>query len=117
MRKITINGELFLWRFSYSEQTYAETAFLALVSMKNRNCRIRIYFPLPACLEKNMLNLGFKVLKNGADVVLNLNRPKYAAEIIQVLFDYSAIDLNVNKTYEFLNGFALLTKAGYVFDF
>jgi hypothetical protein len=63
-----------------------------------------------------MLNSGFVTTKNAERVIVNLNEPKYIAELIQYLIN-SKIDFSKDKKYLFENGEQLLNEMGYIFNF
>ena len=115
LRKIVVNGETYLWKHNYNDCDYSVPLYLLILLEKDRNIEMRVKFPLmDIAVEKCMLNSGFKATKNSREVIINLNEPKYIAEVIQYLIN-SKIDFSKGKKHLFENGMQLLNEMGYVF--
>ena len=116
LRKIIVGGESYLWRYRYDDYDYCLPSYLLILPEKDRGNEIRIKFPLiDKPIEKFMLNMGFKELKNGEEVLINLNEPKYVVEFLHYLFDTNKVDFSKKKRYSFEYGEELLNEMGYVF--
>jgi len=116
LRKIVVHGETYLWRHNYYDCDYSVPLYLLILLEKNRTAGVRIKFPLKDIseIEKCMLTSGFKATKNNLEVMINLNKPSYIAEIIQYLAN-DKIDFSKGKKHLVENGLQLLNEMGYTF--
>jgi hypothetical protein len=86
LRKIVVDGKTYLWKHNYGEDYYSVPLCLRILLEENRATEIQIIFSLTdKPIEKYVLNSGFEAVKSGESVFINLNEPKYIAEIIQHL--------------------------------
>ena len=110
-----VNGEIYLWKHNYNNCDYSVPLCLLILLEKDRKAAVRVKFPLKdSTIEKCMLNSGFKATKNSMDVIINLNQPKYIAEIIQYLASHK-MDFSTGKKHLFENGWQLFNEMGYAF--
>jgi len=113
LRKIVVGGETYLWKHNYNDCDYSVPLYLLILFEKDRQAEVRVKFPLMGHpIEKCMLNSGFKATKNGMKVIINLNEPKYIAELIQFLMS-NKIDFSKGKKHLFENGDQLFIEMGY----
>ena len=114
LRKIVVGGETYLWKHNYNDCDYSTPLYLLILFEKDRQAEVRVKFPLMDCpIEKGMLNSGFKATKNGMEFTINLNEPKYIAELIQYLMN-NKIDFSKGKKHLLENGYQLFNEMGYI---
>lgn len=115
LSKIVIDNKAYKWRYRYDDHDYSQPSYLLILPEYGKKSEIRVYFSLiDKPIEKFILNCGLKAKKDGEDVVINLNQPKFISEIIIFLLSYK-VDFSLEKVYKFDNGEQILKSIGYIF--
>ena len=109
LRQITVNNRVFSWRY----QPHAQNVSRLLIFNHENNICIEVFFHTEAnWTGGNPLNEGISVIKNGQREILNLNKPKFIAELLMLILNsyesHQLAKLVIN------NGNRLISKAGYL---
>lgn len=113
LRRIVVEDEVYFWKYRYDDYDYCLPSYLLILSEKYKGAEIRIKFPLiDKPIDSFMLNSGFKAMKNGEEVIINLNEPKYVAEFIRYLLK-NGVDFQKKAINIFNNGEELFEEMGY----
>lgn len=111
MRNIIVNNMLFKWSYK-TYRSYICNSTITIIS-ENRNCKTLIRFKtIDTSYCGSPLNDGMPMSKNGVTCFINLNQPKYIAEIIQYLL-VGTIDISKNE-YNEIDGNKLLLDLNYI---
>ncbi|MEK5409124.1 hypothetical protein MKX36_24875 [Paenibacillus sp. FSL W8-0439] len=110
MRKIVVSGNTYLWSYKTVRGIYCRSK-LTIIS-ENKDIKFIIQFTTKdTIVTGSPLNEGLRVMKEGKQYSINLNQPKYVAEVLQYILDME-LDVTVKKVHE-LNGNELLVSMGY----
>ena len=119
-RKITVNGKTFEWGFSvdnYDWQLPSHLVFRAL----ERKLKIILYF-IPddnsdsVQIGKCPFQTGLRAFREGEVVLINLNQPRFVAELLQYLLEVR-IKPEETGTVTFSDGKEILRLLGYTFQY
>ncbi len=119
-RKITVNGKTFEWRFSvdnYDWQLPSHLVFRAL----ERKLKIILYF-IPDDNGKSVqigkcpFQTGLRAFREGEVVLINLNQPRFVAELLQYLLEVR-IKPEETGIVTFSDGKEILRVLGYTFQY
>ncbi|WP_238653450.1 hypothetical protein [Paenibacillus piscarius] len=110
MRKIVVGGQAYWWSYRTVRDVYCRSK-LTLIT-ENRTTKWIVQFTtVDTITAGSPLNEGLRVIKEGQPYALNLNQPKYVAEVLQHVLD---MGLNTSaKSVHELNGNDLLAGMGY----
>lgn len=107
MRKIVIGEQIYHWHFCPG--TASKVPHLTIIHLKHQkkicwllNFKLKDYFLLNDCMP---------ALYKCEKIAINLNQPKFIAQIICYLQQY-----NQNKQTEYFDGVEILRKLGYQID-
>lgn len=107
-RSIVVNNAKFRWRFRYDDYDYCFPSYLLFLPEGNPKAEIRVVFR--GKQEKFWLNVGLSAIKDGEIFQINLNQPRYSAEILR--FCLQQVDFSEKLRWE-LDGDAALRVLGY----
>ena len=119
-RKITVNGKTFEWRFSvdnYDLQLPSHLVFRA----PERKLKIILYF-IPDDNGKSVqigkcpFQTGLRAFREGEVVLINLNQPRFVAELLQYLLEVR-IKPEETGIVTFSDGKEILRVLGYTFQY
>ncbi len=116
-RRITVNKEKFLWKYIYDDLDFAKYpySYYLIVPENNQKITIKIIFSdlePPMLLDGDEGTLG---TYNGKELYLNLNKPKFVAQIIEYILN-SDVDLQQSGILEYEQGEKILYELGYSFQ-
>jgi hypothetical protein len=115
-RKIVVKNKTFFWLYSFDDYDYSSDSGVIIKDQeKGKGKWVFIRF----CLKNGAycpFNEGLSALKKAEKVVINLNRPKYIAEMLEYILDYYLQTDEFPSTVECYDGFKILNELGYVFD-
>lgn len=112
LRKITVHGQAFLWKYTFDDYDCWNHSRLFIKSAAQKG-QLIVHFqaaPPGYC----PFNEGVPAVYRGEPVVINLNRPRFAAEILAYALEQH-IDFQTGVT-EITNGLAILKGLGYDFS-
>ena len=114
-RKIVVKGAEYLWQYSFDDYDYQNDSFLVVKSADKKG-KLIIYFRT----EKwdygyCPFNKGVPAIFQNEPVVINLNQPRFAAEIIA--FALSRLPMGLLGTVEMHDGINILHEIGYEFEY
>ena len=113
-RKITVKNLKFLWCFSEKWMGKYWQSYLTIKLETDKQAQVIIkYLSEDTYICSNPLNTGLPVRKNQEELELNLNKPKFIAEILSYLLE-NEVDLTKQKKYLFANGFHRIRKSLYM---
>lgn len=111
MRKIVVNGNTYFWSYRGVKGDVSKST-LTVIS-DNKAIRYMFHFSTrDTYTAGNPLNEGLPMIKENEKFLINLNQPKYVAQILQSILDHDLADYSVKKSYDF-NGNELLLSMGY----
>lgn len=84
---------------------------LTLITEDRKNKWIVKFTTIDTITAGSPLNEGLRVIKEGQNYAINLNQPKYVAEVLQYVLDMG-LDTSAKNVHE-LNGNDLLAGMGY----
>ncbi|WP_088808594.1 MULTISPECIES: hypothetical protein [Listeria] len=115
-RKITVEGQKFLWKYSFDDYDYQNDSSL-IIKSADTNGKLLIYFRTGKWDSGYCpFNKGVPALYQGQRITINLNQPRFIAEIIAYVREQLDLKLLLG-TVELDNGIELLRDIGYVFDY
>lgn len=107
MRKIVIDEQIYHWHFC--PRTSSKVPHLTIIHLRHQkkicwllNFKLKDYFLLNDCMP---------AVYEGDKIAINLNQPKFIAQIIYYLQQY-----NQNKQTEYFDGVEILRTLGYQID-
>ena len=115
-RKITVNGKTFEWRFSVDNYDW-HLVFRA----PERKLKIILYF-IPDDNGKSVqigkcpFQTGLRAFREGEVVLINLNQPRFVAELLQYLLEVR-IKPEETGIVTFSDGKEILRVLGYTFQY
>lgn len=112
-RKITVDDNIYMWRYSFDDYDWLMPSTLT-IRTEDKLLKIILVFPLEKSGMKCPFNIGVDALKNGEPVKINLNQPRFTAEMIHYLFSENIVDTSKNTQY--FNGLGILDLLGYRFS-
>ena len=107
-RKITVDNIEYKWLFRYDDYDYINYPYLLIVMNASPKAALRINFPIT---DHFLLNSGLPATFHGKKVVINLNHPSYAAQIIHQCRE-TGEDFSQDG-YKHFDGIKILQKIGY----
>ncbi len=116
LRKIVINQQEYLWKYVFDDYDYQNNSYIVVKSLDKKG-KLIINFRTDSWeFGYCPFNKGVQAKLNGEPTVINLNQPKYIAEIVK----YAQEDLKIEKvvgTIVLDNGFEILHNLGYEFEY
>ena len=102
-RKITVNNRVYLWHFTANhrlvDEMWISRLYFSPEDDKGKN--VTCMFQSPVIYPSGCaFNEGVLAIKNGQEYLLNLNQPKFVAEIIEFLLA-NWVDFDKHKQYLF----------------
>lgn len=114
-RKIKVNDKMYEWLYSFDDYDWHEPSHL-VIRTQDKSTKLILYFSS----EDNGVghcpfNTGVNAIKDGEQVLINLNQPRFIAEIIIYLFD-EHIEY-ISKDIQYIDGLKILRELGYRFEY
>ncbi len=119
-RKITVNGKTFEWRFSVDNYDWQLPSHLVFRAPE-RKLKIILYF-IPddnsdsVQIGKCPFQTGLRAFREGEVVLINLNQPRFVAELLQYLLEVR-IKPEETGIVTFSDGKEILRVLGYTFQY
>lgn len=119
-RKITVNGKTFEWRFSVDNYDWQLPSHLVFRAPE-RKFKIILYF-IPDDNGKSVqigkcpFQTGLRAFREGEVVLINLNQPRFVAELLQYLLEVR-IKPEETGIVTFSDGKEILRVLGYTFQY
>ena len=116
-RKITVNGKTFEWRFSVDNYDWQLPSHLVFRAPE-RKLKIILYF-IPDDNGKSVqigkcpFQTGLRAFREGEVVLINLNQPRFVAELLQYLLEVR-IKPEETGIVTFSDGKEILRGLGYM---
>ena len=115
-RKITICEEEYLWKYTFDDYDYQNDSSLVIRSA-DRKGKLVIYFRTGKWdFGYCPFNKGVLATYQNEPITINLNQPRFIAEIISFVINQMKVKLSSGTT-ELKNGIEILHEMGYVFDY
>lgn len=111
-RKITVNNENFLWSYNYSVYDFQSQSSIVY---KKINSNLKIIIHLKSDMDAITgcpFNTGLHAKKEGKETLINLNQPKFIAEILNYILTNA---LEKDDTTIYKDGISILHTLGYEF--
>lgn len=108
-RKIVADGVKFRWLFRYDDYDYCFPSYLLFLPVGIPRAEIRVIFR--GIQDKFLLNEGLTAIKDGKPLLINLNQPGYAAEILRFCMQ-QGVNFSEKQRWEF-DGNSVLLDLGY----
>lgn len=119
-RKITVNGKTFEWKFSVDDYDWQLPSHLVFRALE-RKLKIILYF-IPddngesRQIGKCPFQTGLRAFREGEVVLINLNQPRFVAELLQYLME-ERIKPEETGIVTFSDGKEILRVLGYTFQY
>ena len=119
-RKITVNGKTFEWRLSVDNYDWQLPSHLVFRAPE-RKLKIILYF-IPDDNGKSVqigkcpFQTGLRAFREGEVVLINLNQPRFVAELLQYLLEVR-IKPEETGIVTFSDGKEILRGLGYMFQY
>ena len=119
-KKITVNGKTFEWRFSVDNYDWQLPSHLVFRAPE-RKLKIILYF-IPDDNGKSVqigkcpFQTGLRAFREGEVVLINLNQPRFVAELLQYLLEVR-IKPEETGIVTFSDGKEILRVLGYTFQY
>ncbi|MFB6366320.1 hypothetical protein ACFCP7_20065 [Paenibacillus elgii] len=111
MRKIVVRNRTYFWNHKGNRDFVCHSTLT--LCTENRKLRIILNFKTHDTFTAgNPLNEGLFMTRGEENIVINLNQPRFAAEMLQYVLDHKLDDTSVGQ-YHF-NGNHILLELGYV---
>lgn len=115
-RKITVDNQVYLWNFTPKHALVNEMwiSRLYFSPYDDKSKSVTCMFQSPVTYPTGCaFNEGFLAIRNGQKYEINLNQPKFVAEVIKFMLD-KKVDFEQDKQYHFREANRLLKEMGYV---
>jgi hypothetical protein len=125
-RNISVDGSDYLWQYSFDDSDYMLPSRLVFRSNNDSAKRGKLVIgfsqksPLPqhnTIIGYCPFNRGLPARKDDVDVIINLNRPRFAAELLGYCLEYRLGGQFPDTTLEFNDGIEMLYELGYLFEY
>lgn len=115
-RKIVVGGHEYEWKYTFDDYDWQEPSHLVFRSV-DRKLKIILYFRSPGWeIGKCPFNAGLPAVKDGRPVIMNMNRPGIAAELLRYLLEYRLWPSS-RGILVFRDGLDILHELGYRFEY
>ncbi len=116
LRKITVYEQEYFWEFVFDEDDCLNDSF-TLVKSKNKTVKLLVYFKKESWEHGFYpFNKGVQAIFNGQPILINLNQPRFIAEIVKYALDYLKVE-DLVGTIRLDNGIEILHNLGYEFEY
>ncbi len=116
LRKITVSEQEYFWKFVFDENDCLNDSFI-LVKSINKTGKLLVYFKKESWEHGFCpFNKGVQAKFNGQPILINLNQPRFIAEIIKYALDYLKVEKFVG-TLSLDNGIEILHNLGYELEY
>ena len=115
-REIVVNEETFLWRYVFDAEDHQCNSFLVF-RKADKNGKLIIYFQSKVSEYGYCpFNEGLSAQYDDESVIINLNQPRFIAEILAFVLNELKLDFE-GKTLEYYEGIELMHLLGYKFTY
>lgn len=115
-RKITVNNQDYLWKYTFDDYDYQNDSSLVIKNADKKG-KLIIYFRTGTWTTGYCpFNKGAPAVYQNETVIINLNQPRFVAELIPFALNQLQIDC-LSGTKELYNGIEMLHDIGYEFDY
>ena len=117
MRKIVVKERTFLWNYHFDDYDYQNDSQI-VIKDNDRKGKLIIRFHTEDFGHGYCpFNKGLRATKDGEEITINLNRPKFIAEILTYVLDARLHDNGFDATHEYKDGLKILNELGYTFEY
>lgn len=115
-RKIVVDEREFEWKFTFDDYDMMENSHLVFRSGDKR-LKIMVYFRTGG-FEAGYcpFNFGVDAIKDGQAMSINLNQPRFAAEILRYVLN-SRTGTAAQGIFPYRDGIQILKELGYDFEY
>ena len=111
-RKIVVDGKEYLWKYSFDDYDYQLDSSV-VVKSDDKKGKLIVYFRTGKLdFGYCPFNRGLPAMRYNEAVTINLNQPRFIAEIISSALNQLEVDC-LSGTVELGNGIELLHSLGY----
>ena len=116
-RKIIVESKEFLWKYSFDDADYQCDSFIVVKTVDKKG-KLVVYFRTEKADDYGRcpFNKGVLALFKNEVTIINLNQPRFVAEIISYVLEQRHLDCLVG-TVELKNGIEILHDIGYEFEY
>lgn len=115
-RKITINNKDFLWKYTFDDSDYLYESSLVIKNADKKGKLVIYFYASTQTAGYCPFNKGVPAIYHGEPVSINLNQPRFVAELLSFALDQLQID-HFFGTKELYNGVEMLHNLGYQFEY
>ncbi|MGO4531053.1 hypothetical protein AB4Z30_18370 [Paenibacillus sp. 2TAF8] len=110
MRKIVVNGSIYWWGYRTVRDLYCRSKLTIITENRDKKYII-IFVTRDTPISGSPLNEGLRMKKEGITYAVNLNQPKFIAEVLQCMLEME-LDKS-GKNVQEIDGNGLLSRMGY----
>ena len=115
-RKIVVDGHEYEWKYTFDDYDWQEPSHLVFRSV-DRKLKIILYFRSPGWeIGKCPFNAGLPAVKDGGLVIVNMNQPRFVAELLRYLLEYR-LGPSSRGILVYRDGLDILHELGYRFEY
>lgn len=114
LRKIKVQGQIFLWYYQkYVRYSPPQQSISRLYAFNENGLTIEIFFlTQDTWTGGNPLNEGVMVVNGNEEIHINLNRPRFVAELLELVLNKKSQSQQIKKIV-IQNGKELIYELGY----
>ncbi|MDE7324291.1 MAG: hypothetical protein K2N73_16580 [Lachnospiraceae bacterium] len=116
LRHIFVDGRAYRWNYFYDDMDFANYpySYYLFVPEENQRLKVRVYFTqyTPQMNLDIYTSEGTVCQYQGEQIVMNLCRPMFAAQVIKYVFENCCKETDVGEV-EIRDGEAILESLGY----
>lgn len=116
LRKISVDGNDYLWSYHFDDYDYQNASQLVVKSADKKGSLIVLFGERNPAVGYCPFNRGVEATLKGKQVTINLNQPRFVAEILTHILKEKKMDRLVGTTM-LQNGIEILRDMGYIFDY
>jgi len=117
LRKIVVKERTFLWNYHFDDYDYQNDSEIVIKDNERKGKLIIGFHTEEFGYGYCPFNKGLGAIKDGEETTINLNRPKFIAEILAYVLDTRLHDNGFDGTHEYKDGLEILNELGYIFDY
>ena len=117
MREIVVKERTFLWSYHFDDSDYQLDSKIVIKDNDRKGKMIIMFHTEDFGHGYCPFNKGLRATKDGEEVTINLNQPRFIAEILVYILDTRLHDNGFDTTLEYNDGLKILNGLGYVFDY
>lgn len=116
LRKIIVDEKEYLWKYNFDDYDYQCDSSLIIISTEGKGQLIIHFRTEKWDFGYCPFNKGVEAQYKGERVIINLNQPRFIAELIRYAINHLKVD-TLTGTVALDNGIEILHAIGYKFEY